>query len=124
MSSVLGGHCGICVNVKLNLVIIAKTTEATVPFLQYSMMYGCLGLKKEKNGNKGGSTLIWTTFIIQIQESLEKTRELSPDDFSELRALGTLSLSLVTKINPHISIITRPHPYRRGFLKLKKKVLC
>ena len=33
MSSLLGGHCGICVNVKLNLAIIAKTTEATVPFL-------------------------------------------------------------------------------------------
>ena len=33
MSPVLGGHCGICVTVKLNLAIIAKTTEATVLFL-------------------------------------------------------------------------------------------
>ena len=33
MSPVLGDHCGICVNVKLNLAIIARITEATVLFL-------------------------------------------------------------------------------------------
>ena len=65
---VLGGHCGICMNVKLN---IAKITETTVSVLgicrvnlkkKYTKLFGrkkdiggCLGLKKrtEKNENKG-----------------------------------------------------------------------
>ena len=95
MSSVLGSHCGICVNVKLDY-CTAKTTEATVPFLSLDNKpvqpkYLLLNVKDawlpraEKKNSKRKSP---------------ENRELSPDDSGELRALGTLPLYLVAKINP------------------------
>ena len=44
--------------------------------------------KKVKNGNKGGTTIIWTTLIIQIQRG--RVIRKGPGDSGKLRALGTL----------------------------------
>ena len=85
-------------------------------------MYGCLGLKKKKEQKQGGnhSHLDHSYNPDSKRKSDKKTRELSPDDSGELRALGTLSLSIVAKINPNISIITRPHPLQEGIFKTTK----
>ena len=109
--------------VKLNLAIIVKT----VPFLSLDnkpvqQKYSLLNVKdvwlpraekkKEQKQGRNHSRLDHSYNPDSKRKSDKKTRELSPDDSGELRALKTLPLSLVAKINPHISIITRPHPYR------------